>query len=277
MKFLFSLFALMMLTDSCNSSEKAIETTNIKKRDMAQSTFTGSYILTHIENTEAVSKKLTIMFDEKSNKVTGFAGCNSFFGTYTVQNSDITFNNISTSKKFCRKDIIDAERQFLNALNRVNTFTVKDDVLSLLENDTTLLKGTKPVATKKSDIVKGNYNNAITYQSSTRGSFEFINISESNILISTDRSLKTKKQYNCEEKDWEALNKMIEAVDLETFQKLKAPTDKRLFDGAAHATLAIQFGDVEYMTPTFDHGNAPKEIEALVNKVLSIKENVVKQ
>jgi len=58
---------------------------------------------------------------------------------------------------------------------------------------------------------------------------------------------------------------------------LKAPTDKRFADTAAKATLAIQFGDVEYMISPIDHDNPPKEIVAVVNKVLSIKENTVKQ
>ena len=69
----------------------------------------------------------------------------------------------------------------------------------------------------------------------------------------------------------------MDAVDLQTLNKLKAPTEKRLHDGAAHATLAFRQGDMEVMSPTFDHGHPPKEIEALVNKVLSIKENVLKQ
>ncbi len=58
---------------------------------------------------------------------------------------------------------------------------------------------------------------------------------------------------------------------------MKAPTDKRFADTEAEATLAIQFDDVEYMTSLFDHDNPPKEIVAVVNKVLSIKENTVKQ
>lgn len=31
------------------------------------------------------------------------------------------------------------------------------------------------------------------------------------------------------------------------------------------------------MTPTFDHGHPPKEIEALVNKILTIREKLTKQ
>ena len=247
-----------------------------------ENTLSGSYIITQIGENTSISPKLTITFDDELNKVTGFAGCNSFFGDYTAQNNEITFANIAASKKYCQKEIIDLESHFLKALNMVNTFIIKDNILSFLENDTTLFVATKSVAaksvvTKKSDVVKDNYNTAITYQSSSRGSFEYIHISKSNVAISTDRSLKTIDKYNCEEKNWEELNRLIEACDMETFQELKAPTEKRFYDGAAAATLAIQLGDIEYRTPEFDHGNPPQEIEAIVNKVLSIKENTVKQ
>ena len=282
MKFLFSLFALFMATNSCNSSKEAVENSNLKNSNKVENTLSGSYIITQIGNNKSISPKLTISFDDELNRVTGFAGCNSFFGGYTAQNNDITFGNIASTKKLCQKEINDLERHLLKTLSMVNTFVIKDNILSFLENDTTLFMATKSIVVnsvvpKKSDIAKDNYNSAITYQSSTKGSFEFINISKSNISFSTDRSLKTIDKYNCEEKDWEGLNTLIEAVDMETFQKLKAPTDKRFTDAAAQATLVIQLGDAEYMTPAFDHGNPPKEIEALVNKVLSLKENTVKK
>lgn len=129
----------------------------------------------------------------------------------------------------------------------------------------------------KNDIVQDNYSDAITYKAQSRGSFSFIQITGKELLFSEDASLQNVRTYTCEEKDINEIARLLKAVDRETFQKLEAPTAKRLYDGAAHATLAIRQGDVEIITPTFDHGHPPQEIEALVNKVLSIKESVVKQ
>ena len=281
MRILFSLFALIMYTRSCNSSKKAAENTNTETTNSNTSNkmrllLSGSYIITQIENTDNISNKLTINFDDKLNKVTGFTGCNRFFGAYTINNSALSFGNMATSKKFCPEEINAVERQLLNAISRVNSFTVQDNNLVLLENDTVLIKGIESVSTTKNDVVKNNYRTAIIYQISSRGKFENTYVSEAEILVSTDRSLNVRRQYNCKKADWNELNELIEAVDLETIHNLNAPTDKRLSDGAAHATLAIQISDVEYMSPTFDHGFPPKEIEALVNKVLTIKENAVK-
>jgi hypothetical protein len=129
----------------------------------------------------------------------------------------------------------------------------------------------------KNDIVQSNYSDAVTYKAQSRGSFIFIQITGSQLLFSEDVNLQNVRTFTCEEKDVEEIARLLKAVNKETFQKLEAPTGKRLYDGAAHATLAIRQGDVEIITPTFDHGHPPQEIETLVNKVLSTKESVVKQ
>lgn len=159
----------------------------------------------------------------------------------------------------------------------MNSFSIEDEALILLENDRILLKAIPSVVSKKSDIVKDSYHTAATYETTSRGFYEYISISKSNIAISNDRGLQSVSNYSCEESDWDALNNLIENTDLEALQMLKAPSDKRLSDAAAEATMAIKIGDVLYSSPAFDHGNPPKEIEALVNKMLSIKEKVLKQ
>jgi heat shock protein HslJ len=284
MKILFSLFTLILFTESCNSSKKTIEQDTIENKNMVQNSISGNYTIMQIGDNTSISPKLFISFDEKSSKVNGFAGCNSFFGAFSSENVTISFSDISSSKKLCPKPITDIENQFIKALKAVNSFTIKDNRLLLLENDKPLIIATKTKSSesksetiKKSAIVKNNYGTQITYQITSRGQFENIQISKNEILVAKDRSLNVRRQYICEQQDWEALNSMIEATNLEIIPKLESPSNKHSTDAALSATFAIQVGDVEYRTVAFDHGNPPEEIKALVNKVLSIKENVVKQ
>ncbi|WP_296381890.1 hypothetical protein [Winogradskyella sp.] len=139
-------------------------------------------------------------------------------------------------------------------------------------------KPAKEMPFTKSDVVKDNYNKpTVIYKALSRGSFEYIQVSESEVLVSSDRNLKEMDTYKCGKEDWNEISKLLKAIDIEAFQKLKAPTDKRLYDGAAHTTLSIIRGDLYFTTPSFDEGHPPKDIEDLVNKVLSIKENAIKQ
>jgi len=261
-----------MITNSCDSSKKAIE-----NNSKIQETLSETYFITHLGDNDVSSYKLNITFDETSNKITGFAGCNSFFGSYSVDNNTISFSNMASSKKYCQETMA-IEDQFLKSLNSVDSFSISDSMISLSGKDTVLIKGSNTIITAGKNTV-ANYENKtqVKYQALSRNSFDFILISKSNILISKDKNLQNVNTYLIETEDWEAINKLIEAIDAETIQDLKPPSTKHQFDGAPHTTLAIIHGDVEYITPTFDHGNPPQTIEALVNKVLSIKENTVKQ
>ena len=139
-------------------------------------------------------------------------------------------------------------------------------------------KPSREQSNPKSDAVKDNYQKILViYQATSRGYFEYISVSQSEIALTNDRSLKTMNSYPCKPNDWSMLKKLIDDADVENLDSLKAPTDKRLYDGAPHATLSIIKGDVEMMTPTFDHGAPPEKIKTLVNKVLSMAENATKQ
>ncbi|WP_426432027.1 META domain-containing protein [Winogradskyella sp. HB-48] len=277
MKFLLSIFTLVALTGSCNSVK---ETLTEHKEHMAQSSLSGTYSINQLECKDVSSKALTITFKDSINHASGFSGCNTFFGNYTLKENTIKFGPIATSKKYCGAEQNNLEKEYIKALSEVNSFTIKNDSIVFFNEDTKIFTAIKSDASRpgKSDIVKDNYKKfAVIYETSTRGSFEHIEISEHNIKISKDRGLENMNTYHCNPQDWKALNELLSNSVVENLDLLKAPTDKRLYDGAPHATLSVIKGDVIMMTPTFDHGAPPKEIETLVNKVLSMAENATKQ
>ncbi len=144
MKLLFSLILVAFATYSCESSKNVLESSK-----MQQQSVYGSYMISQIRQNKSIPKELMITFEENTNKFTGFSGCNSFFGTYTLEGNKVKLSNTASTKKYCQEELNNVENHFLEALNMVNTFTLSDNVLSLLENDVTLLKGNKTVVTKK--------------------------------------------------------------------------------------------------------------------------------
>lgn len=144
-------------------------------------------------------------------------------------------------------------------------------------NESNVKPKQKIIMTDKEKAIGQSYDVAVIYKAISRGFTKYFYISKAKIVLSEDRSLQKMNEYSCESKDWKEIEELLDVVDKKTFQSLKAPTDKRLFDGAAHTTLSIKQGDVVYMTPGFDDDSPPKEIEKLVNKVLAIVEKVKKQ
>lgn len=273
MKILLSLFMLLTTLNSCDSSKKAIENSN-----KMQQTLSGTYYITQLGDTDVSTNKMVITFDDATKSVSGYAACNNFFGTYETENNTITFGTIGSSKKMCQKDIMTFENQFFKSLNSVNSFSIKDSSISFSENDKILINATHKVIDSQKDLALNSTDNTtVTYKASSRNLFDFVIISKSEILIYKDRNIQKANKYKTETEDWETIQQLIDDLDLESIKDLIPPSKKFQFDGAPHASLTIKIEDVEYLVPTFDHGNPPQAIEALVNKVLSVKENTVKQ
>lgn len=277
MKFLLSIFTVLITTFSCKSTKDVAE-----KSTAMQDPIFGTYSISKLVNQDILSTNLSITFEEGTNRVSGRSGCNNFFGSYTVEGDSISLDKIGSTKKFCGPEIGKVESEFLNALIAIKTFTLKDGVLSLLDGEEIIILASKaegkPANTQGKPIKSyGNNGPSVIYEKSSRGVYEYFNISEKSIKFSKDRGLQNITNHPINSSDWAELKTLMEAVDLQSISKLEAPTDNRATDAALAATLALQIGDIHYMTPEFDHGNPPKEIEALVNKVLSIKENVIKQ
>ena len=73
--------------------------------------------------------------------------------------------------------------------------------------------------------------------------------------------------------DWNEISTLVKAVDLDKVKDMKWPTEKRYYDGAAHANITFELKGVKYPANGFDHGFPPVEVEKLVNKILSLVEN----
>ncbi|NNE32956.1 MAG: META domain-containing protein [Winogradskyella sp.] len=272
MKFFLSLFFVFMITESCSSAKESVTS-----KEINQESLLGTYSIKQIGPNTSLPNDLSITFETASNRVSGFAGCNTFFGNYALEKNTITFQNIATSKKFCQEKINTIERHLLSALDQINTLQIKNNKL-VFSNSTSdlLIAEEKDVAAKQKNVEDYYYTSSVTYKAISRNTFEYVEITGPKVTISTDRDLKEFNNYSCSETDWNSIEKMIQRINLSKIDRLKAPTEKRLYDGAAHATLTIRTGDVIATSSSFDHGYPPQEIEALVNKVLSIKESVIK-
>ena len=112
----------------------------------------------------------------------------------------------------------------------------------------------------------------ITYSATSRGFFKEITFWDSSVMIKNNRNEKgTEIPLNDEDKN--AIHEMLRDINLETLPYLKAPTQKRFYDAAPHATLMVTVDGKTYQTESFDHGYPPKAIEVLCEKILSFEKS----
>jgi heat shock protein HslJ len=78
-----------------------------------------------------VDHPITLTFEE-DNAIAGSSGCNSYFGGYTLEGSDISFTEMGSTMMACEPaEVMDAEGMYLDAMSKVDSFTATDDTLTM--------------------------------------------------------------------------------------------------------------------------------------------------
>ena len=109
----------------------------------------------------------------------------------------------------------------------------------------------------------------IEYSAITRGSFYVLKINGKK--VSTQNSPNEKPTFKAVGEDnWKALMQMVDDIDLKAMEKMKAPSEKRFYDGAAIGELKITKDGETYQVPNFDAGNPNEGVSDLINKMLAI-------
>ena len=110
----------------------------------------------------------------------------------------------------------------------------------------------------------------VEYVANTRGFYQKITIQNHKVSITHDRNGKTAPQESkISDADWKDLVVLFQDIKLDELANLKAPTGKRLYDGAAIASLKVTYKGKDYQSSSFDHGAPPSEIAKFVEKVNS--------
>lgn len=111
----------------------------------------------------------------------------------------------------------------------------------------------------------------IEYEANTRGFYQKITIQQQMITVSKSRDgIDHPKAEKISDTDWKALITEFKQINLDNLPHLKAPTEKRFYDGAAIGNLKINYKGKSYETSGFDHGVPPVAIERLVNRIVAL-------
>ncbi|MEO6174671.1 MAG: hypothetical protein ABIP27_05925 [Flavobacterium circumlabens] len=104
----------------------------------------------------------------------------------------------------------------------------------------------------------------IEYSAVSRGLYKKILVQNESVSVTNGRNEEA-VETKIEASKWNKIVSEFEKVNLESIPELKAPTEKRFYDGAAIGNLKITSNGKTYETKGFDNGFPPKEIEKLVN------------
>lgn len=149
-----------------------------------------------------------------------------------------------------------------------NNETVKTAILEPKPTETNSTIET--ASTQKETIGKGT---VAIYEAMSRGYFTKIVFQNDKVTIAKDRNNAEKgESIKVSPSEAAELNKLLKAIKPQSLPDLKSPTEKRFYDGAAHANLTIVQNGETFVGGGFDHGFPPAEIEKFVSKLISITE-----
>lgn len=117
----------------------------------------------------------------------------------------------------------------------------------------------------------------VKYLAVSRGFHLEITLVGDRLEVATSRDVKSSKSYELTLEDKRELMHIMSEINVSTLPELEAPSKAHQYDGAAIATLEMTKGEDSYKTMAFDHGKPPKAIQALVDKMISIKDRMAKQ
>ncbi|WP_313805780.1 hypothetical protein [Flavobacterium sp.] len=113
----------------------------------------------------------------------------------------------------------------------------------------------------------------LEYELNTRGFYRKTTIADKKAWVIPVRDGKA-VEVAISDADWNELNVLFQTVNKEGLANLKAPTEKRFYDGAPMANFRVITKERTYESATFDGGYPPAEIEKIVNKIIAIGSKV---
>lgn len=131
-------------------------------------------------------------------------------------------------------------------------------ILSLLL--LTIFIGTSCSSQKNADMTKTQ----LEYTAVSRGIYKKIIVQNKTATVTNGRNAEA-VEVKIDEAKWKQIAAEFSKINLENIPNLKAPTEKRFYDGAAIGNLKVTQNQKTYETKGFDNGFPPKEIEKLVN------------
>jgi heat shock protein HslJ len=81
-----------------------------------------------------------LLFQRQDRKVSGYSGCNEFFGSYNLKGDSLTFSPLGMTRRFCAGTAGDVEQAFLSILSKVRGWRVERKMLLLMDGDQVLAR-----------------------------------------------------------------------------------------------------------------------------------------
>jgi len=128
---------LVAICMNCNPSQKiseptvSVDTISPINAPLFETHWKLVELMGHKIQDSSIKKEMYLVLKKTESRVEGNGGCNAFSSTFTLQNNEITFGPLVSTKMFCQG--IEAENESFKALSSADHYYLKSDTLSLTQ------------------------------------------------------------------------------------------------------------------------------------------------
>ncbi len=108
-----------------------------KKKTVPPITLNNKWKVVSMQGVDSFERNPTIAFDDKEKKVSGFAGCNNFFGAYESSDGQLNLNQMGLTRKMCPDMTV--EKAFINNLESVSYYKIENEKLKFFGKDDVIM------------------------------------------------------------------------------------------------------------------------------------------
>lgn len=125
--------------NSCKSTDKTVITAKKEAPGLSEVkwkmvSFKGKEV-----NAGDIESQISIHINEEAKTISGYSGCNQYFGDITIFEPErIRFEKIGSTKRACPQNNMQIEKTYLNSLDKINGYKVSQTELQLLQNEKVL-------------------------------------------------------------------------------------------------------------------------------------------
>jgi heat shock protein HslJ len=134
------LVVFLILLAGCRPSHQIGDLVGVPKERPLENTY---WVLTELEGkpiaTINEAKKLHILLNPVTKTASGFAGCNQFTSSYTVEGKKLSLKNIASTRMLCQ-ETMEIETRLLQILQEIDEYHIKEHELFLSKGDQQLAK-----------------------------------------------------------------------------------------------------------------------------------------
>lgn len=123
---LFSILVLVAILTACSGSGT---------EDTASLDGTSWVLVTYSKNSPLAGTEPTLKFE--GGQVSGSASCNSYGGSYIVDDSSLNFGDMFMTEMYCTdpEGIMDQENAYLQLLGQAHSYEIQDGTLVIFSGD----------------------------------------------------------------------------------------------------------------------------------------------